>query len=972
MVMVSIGRPTSLLAYELAEDGQRNEPTVANKTKSLAPRLRGKGEGLEILLYGSVFDDGQPADGAVIGVSVKTKYGREQTKTIVKNNQFEAWIPIGKYDWFFVEVIAKSRDGQRRASIGIENAALRQFAIEGVRLNLVNANRRVSIKIRNNGKLIPGAHVVAAVTGGVPLRTKSDENGEATFAMLADERINQLTAWTHDHLIGGYAFYRTPRRDPLGMDFDIELEDCRDQTVRFITGERRLPVAGLPFNLIVGTGPPNYNFPATAQTFPHSRMTTDDRGEAVFHWFPDWLQHVADVQVIDPNWVEADESLKTAADGTLVMNIKQRVARQRLVGRLTSVSHDVRGLMVQLKTFQGEAKNRSDSLFAFADEAGNFAANCIPGSTYYAFVNDSRVVSNTVDLIPYEPDTGRSNRVDLQVSAGRPVKIRVTTGATRRPMANAWVRVRDVYHVSWYDKGERQRGSGGRTWRVKTDRHGIAVATAVAGANLRLAVDAGEWRSEERNVKVEEGSTPVIRFHRDVDEDRTVTGRIVAPPRMNVNLGGAELFFGSIDGETDEREQVSTDELGRFEFNTRAIRLGMIAFTSDGKAAGILKPTSLDEALEINLRPTCSFQGRLFGMENKPLANHAVRVHVTVRGDEDSSKSFFNGFTTKTFRATTDAEGNYALSGLPAGIKMRLRADPLDDSNQEVSLDSVVLYPAEERPPLISYLQTVQSSNERAFPERYESVLRDADLNGFYVLVMIFDETSSDFVGRYLLDAERTPNAMSFMNLKVLGSDVVAPRTRRFVKSRDWPEPRRGDIFLCALDGDGKELGRTTIHTRDDAAKTQAATFLNRYAPVQSDAQAQWDAAFVEASHTNRKVWARISQRYCAPCFRLSRWIDDHKELLERDYVLLKIDDVRDKKGRAIAKLVVGDRNVFGVPFHAIFNAKGKRLIDSTSPVGNIGYPANFEGQKHLRKMLSTTTMRIAPSEIDELIASLK
>ena len=68
----------------------------------------------------------------------------------------------------------------------------------------------------------------------------------------------------------------------------------------------------------------------------------------------------------------------------------------------------------------------------------------------------------------------------------------------------------------------------------------------------------------------------------------------------------------------------------------------------------------------------------------------------------------------------------------------------------------------------------------------------------------------------------------------------------------------------------------------------------------------KWDEAFAAAKQTNRKVWVRISQRYCGPCFMLARWLDDHKEIIERDYVLLKIDDVRDLHGHEVAKRLTG------------------------------------------------------------------
>ena len=53
------------------------------------------------------------------------------------------------------------------------------------------------------------------------------------------------------------------------------------------------------------------------------------------------------------------------------------------------------------------------------------------------------------------------------------------------------------------------------------------------------------------------------------------------------------------------------------------------------------------------------------------------------------------------------------------------------------------------------------------------------------------------------------------------------------------------------------------------------------------------------------------------------------RELLERDYVFLKIDNVRDTNGVEVAGRIVSDREHFGVPFHTIFDS------DQTCSGGN-------------------------------------
>jgi hypothetical protein len=176
-------------------------------------------------------------------------------------------------------------------------------------------------------------------------------------------------------------------------------------------------------------------------------------------------------------------------------------------------------------------------------------------------------------------------------------------------------------------------------------------------------------------------------------------------------------------------------------------------------------------------------------------------------------------------------------------------------------------------------------------------------------------------------------------------------------------------VVAIAIDADGTELGRQELDIASEDSAAAAAEFVHRHAPDPHNATQKWDHAFAEAKQTSRRVWARVSQRYCGPCFRMTRWLDDQKNLVEKDYVLLKIDDVRDINGSEVAARLHGEQA--GVPFHAIFDASGELLIDSNGPTGNIGHPSGFEGQQQLRKMLSTTRQNLTDAEIDQLVESV-
>ena len=172
------------------------------------------------------------------------------------------------------------------------------------------------------------------------------------------------------------------------------------------------------------------------------------------------------------------------------------------------------------------------------------------------------------------------------------------------------------------------------------------------------------------------------------------------------------------------------------------------------------------------------------------------------------------------------------------------------------------------------------------------------------------------------------------------------------------------------MDGTGNELGRIEIDTNHAAAKSAAADFIRRHIPPKVDAQKKLDQALAEARSSGRKVWVQLGGTRCGPCFMLSRWLDDHRDVLEKDYVFVKVDGVRDENGIEISKRVTGDRN-FGIPFVAIMDSDGKVLIDGNGPFGNVGFPSEFESVQHLRRMFRTTATNMTEQEYEAILETL-
>jgi len=929
--------------------------------------LDGSGKDLRIKVSGEVFNEnGTPANGCKLQARLETDSGRRDLPAVIDGNRFGFWVPAGSADWFRLHLNATSADGRRIATETTLTYELRQAAIDGLELTMKPFERSVDVTVVENGKTVPDAFVAAELAGAL-VTGKTNDVGVATFPLMNRDTLSQLTAWTEDFMIGGYSFHRDPPRDPMGDKHTIELDTCRPQKIRLVNDEDESPVPNLDFVLTVGTGPPNFQFPGKT---PDCGMKTNENGEAVYRWFPNWDKHRSYIEILDQRWVKAaDEEM---VDGTIVVRLRksQFENRKRVAGQVKSANGDVAGFSVSIRSFQGEEKNRSDVLYAFTDEHGEFAADYLPGATYCICINDTRFVSNIIDLIPYESTIDKTNAPSLNISTGQPVEVVAASGPAKRPIAHQGIQLETPHDYSWREDGRTRNGSGGRRWWVTTDEQGKAFTFALPGKEIEGSLYSPEWRSK-KSVQVKTVGVTRLEFYQTIGTKRKIVGRLLPAGNVDADLNEAVVHIGSVDGETGERLTLRANLDGEFAFESRASRIGIYARTKDSKAAAVSIIDRPDEPIELQLKPTGEFRGQLLGREDQPLRSHAVRASLRVSGKRDYSKPFPTSFSAATFESKTDGEGNYSLTGLPCEVTLSLQADSIDGSDRDRYLDEFYLVPNESRPRAVSRLW--KPEGKISFAGRYEKALRDCRLSHFHAMVILFrpSDKTRQFVDANVLDYRKTKEVGSFMHLQgQVGGESASLGIAEFGQSKSWPMPEKGRVFACAIDPTGKELGRIEFDSTDPEGPTLAAQFIRKHAPQQVDAKKKWDKAFAAAKQTDRKVWVRISQRYCGPCFLMARWLDDHKEILERDYVLLKIDDVRDLHGYEVAKRLTGGEH-YGVPFHAIFDPNARMLINSESTIGNIGHPSGFEGKKHLRKMLAETRSKLTGEQIDEIVASL-
>jgi hypothetical protein len=90
--------------------------------------------------------------------------------------------------------------------------------------------------------------------------------------------------------------------------------------------------------------------------------------------------------------------------------------------------------------------------------------------------------------------------------------------------------------------------------------------------------------------------------------------------------------------------------------------------------------------------------------------------------------------------------------------------------------------------------------------------------------------------------------------------------------------------------------------------------------------------------------------------------------LFDGDYITVKIDTDRMTHGRSVAEQLRGTpQGRGGIPWIAILDSKGEKLMTSDGPAGNIGYPAEPQEIEHFIAMLRATAKSMTSEQIGQV-----
>ncbi len=933
--------------------------------------LTGSGDSLTFHMRGVVVDEsGNRIPNARIDLELHSPLGKEKQEVpVTGDGKFAFSIPCNRNLWTF-RVSGSTDDGTRTGAQTIPGRDFRRVARDGLTLTLLNrvngsGIRTVAVTVVDENGPVPDASVNVTTLGELEFADVTNELGVATLSVPVGDKLRRIAAWQGDQRIGGFDFGRNPARDPEQDFHTVELYRPRAIKVRLVD-EQGQPVANIPFELSAGTAPPDYNFIGQPE---NSILTTDSNGEAVAGWFPAVENPFYWIHLKTDEWLERDSRRAPIKDNQIeiVLRKSRKGERRTVHGRVEFAGGSPAGFQVTARSFQGEVERRSDSQVAFTDANGNFALSVLPGATYCYYIDDSEWISASRDDLLFDPDSGEAAKPVLTVIKGQRVEVLATQGSEKRPMPGINVSLHSIHPYSWMEDGKPQHGQGGRSWQVTTDANGKVTTFATPGS-LRATVYTTDWNTQQ-TVEVTPDKTAEVRVHRDIAEAFRLSGNLTAPE--GASLDGASVYVAALDGNTQGQQTVFADAQGAFQCDVKSAKVGVFVRTDNGKySATRIVDVPLPGKLELNLEPTTGYLGQLLDDKGEPIADALVRARVELDlgfAPDIQNLRLLRGNTIETM---TDKEGRYVLSGIPVGIRFVLEWQPRDGSSTATRIGERFVTSGEKRP--LDVFRVGGSASKQAFDEVMDNYMADCRNYGIHALIAVFsDEQSRDWANEILNAYDENRAILGYLPAMIDTSKTDEREARmNFVHSLDLTAPDSGHVTLCVLSGDGKQIGRLDLECSDPDAAVLAHDFIREHEPAAGDALQKLNAALSEARSTGRVVWVQHSQTRCGPCFRLSRWIEEHRAVLEKQFVFVKIDDVREANGIEVAKRVTGDRQ-FGIPFVAIMDPSGNVVMDWEGPLGNIGFPSSFEGSQHLRKLISETGDQISDEELDALIDSL-
>lgn len=256
-------------------------------------------------------------------------------------------------------------------------------------------------------------------------------------------------------------------------------------------------------------------------------------------------------------------------------------------------------------------------------------------------------------------------------------------------------------------------------------------------------------------------------------------------------------------------------------------------------------------------------------------------------------------------------------------------------------------------------------------PVRTEHKLTDAQFADQQVLVFVADPNSDStkqfFQAKWDDEDQELQEALDDYQILCVRHDQT-----EFLNAKGLTVPGRSGATLAILGTEGPvvaELRFEDLCREERLDPTLLADFLNVHRIALGNASDLLSDACTEAAKLDKRVLVQVSGPNCGPCIVLSRFLAGQADLIQKDYVHVKLDTRMEDAAEVIDELRGTESR--SVPWMVILTADRRPLVTSEDSGANIGYPRTEQSKAHFQHMLQSTSQRLTAAEVDGIVRAL-
>ncbi len=624
---------------------------------------------MRLTLTGTVrMPDGSPAPGATVQWT-----GDPEGPLIVSRTDRTGRFELRGMFGNGAQLHASSADGDQQTTRIIPASAVRSISGTPIVLNLAPAIKRAVI-VRAEGRPVEGALVVAS---GFAFRVQglTGPDGKVQLRLPAQEPLQELVAWHRELGVQG-ARHLTDR----SAQDRAQLSLLPPGPIRILVVDPDgQPVRDLELGINVRIKDSDW---AVAARIEAAHVRTDADGTAVVPWAPREKLMYVEARPIASDWKFDSTDVDRISERMVTVHARREIP---VAGRLVMPKGaNPEGILIT--GFGFGPGNQGDIPQVRARADGSFTLRVPTYHGYILGIVDLEWASNTWSGLILGKDTSKPADLTISVYRAAPLTVRVTRGAGRVPVADAWVEVGSRGEVKWVDpSGKTQTGSASTHCWLRTDGKGVARAGAGRG-QFKVRLSEGNW-DEERTIVVSSDKPVEVAFHRPWEGERRVTGRLLVdgkPFEPSRTLVAAAWEPRDRFLPTKFKPLVNAD--GTFQVTFNAENLTLLFRDPEQRRSGFAQVDLDKSSVDVKMVTMAADSGTLLDDHGEPMSGQTLTVDVPDSGRE------------LVATVKTDEAGRFEFTALPANVKLRFEIESGDSRPEYLIRDGDRLFaPGEVR-----------------------------------------------------------------------------------------------------------------------------------------------------------------------------------------------------------------------------------------------------------------------------------